>query len=537
MSANGVANSGLGPEDHAESARRGTTEETAPSVVFAHVPRMPIVPPPHDGEDLASWFEFLALRNGLTADQCLASLGFPQPRQFDLVDLSVRPPDDVIHVLAARTGVRHERLKAMSLPSLDYELQSACRQHWTPCRACEEAATLAAGRPIRLLSSRAPWRAICLRHFKLRRPDDVAGDVALPTIKEMLGQLTRNLEVALAQAQGWRFADQHGFLRQQTTVGHFLRFAYVVNSYVQFRIERGGSPGPPIAFRVVRYFGRDEAGYPLALSPDDRNDLALSLLFAMLAMDVLSIITIGARLSSTDEQSEDPGAIAAVTELLSELIPIQTLRLFLSVLSDHEPAARHRLRAISKLVRVLKTRYPRKDAHERALAVFALRHHDMARVLDTLPILDSGLPSRFGRSGPFRRSHIPDDPDGKQRMLRHYALASDWFNGELIADALRRGLKPAAIAASVPIVARQLPDSSRSTTPSAVRSAKEPLPLPLPRTLPDPAEVSRLQATSQHIQDVVRQSMAEVGPRTGRYTRTRFREHMSRLMRAAVRRL
>lgn len=204
------------------------------------------------------------------------------------------------------TGLYPDRLAAMTFIGLDPDLASAALKHNTPCPACTAAAVTSGGRPVSLLGARAAWRVACPMHPSFPRPEEISVGVDLAPIHVRIREILSILDRSAFDPE--ILEDYMPEIRPAVTAGTAVHFAYLLNSFLQVRLETYDTLRDVAVFQVVRTYEPVYHGQPTPLLVDARNDRALSMLLAwqLLAQPIWSLL-VGLRMQALPERANmDP---------------------------------------------------------------------------------------------------------------------------------------------------------------------------------------------------------------------------------------
>lgn len=293
--------------------------------LFTTMPELPVVPLPASGEALGSWVWAIAHTYGLTPRTYLRRLGIPHrwvTKEIER-DLVIQPLPSVMERLQADTGVAPDVVRGMTFFGLDRELEDACRRHHAPCAACVNEAFRRAGRPVGLLHARAAWRIVCPDHPSDPKPMEMADGLPLAPFHGQVRTIITFLDRAAFDPRaiegivGTRMAPAF-------TVAVFLRFVFLLNAHLSVRITEFDELRDWAGFRIRRAFTRSEAGEPLLLPPEERNNPAISLVLAW-QLVVNPLRTLLAGLHTADpvhrKTGRDTSQLIALACLLLEFWP------------------------------------------------------------------------------------------------------------------------------------------------------------------------------------------------------------------------
>ena len=299
--------------------------------VFAGVPVLPVVPLPLHEEDIASWLRSIAETYGLNLTAYLTYLGTPRVQVGTCVaaELILNPSEKLLARIQQDTGLHRDRLAAMTFIGLDPDLASAALNHDTPCPTCTATAVAQAGRPVSLLGARAAWRVVCPLHPPFPRPEEISAGVDLAPVYVRVREILSILDRAAFDPKVLK--AHMPAIHPAVTAGRAVHFAYLLNSFVQVRLEAYDTLRDLAVFQVVRAYEPVQRGRPTPLPVDARNDRALSML---LAWQLLSLPTwallVGLRLQAADGPEVDGDTTArAVFDLLLDVWPGELLSKFI----------------------------------------------------------------------------------------------------------------------------------------------------------------------------------------------------------------
>ncbi|NUB36193.1 TniQ family protein, partial [Azospirillum brasilense] len=297
--------------------------------LFTTVPGLPVVPLPAKGEALNSWVWAIAHTYGLTPVAYLRRLGIPHRWVTKAIDrdLVIQPLPSVMERLQADTGMAPDVVWGMTFVGLDRELENACRRHHAPCAACVNEASRRVGRPVELLHARAAWRIVCPDHPPDPKPMEMADGLPLAAFHGQVRTIITFLDRAAFDPRafegivGTRMAPAF-------TVTVFLRFVFLLNAYLSVRITEFDELRDWAGFRIRRSFTRNEAGEPMRLPPEERNNPAISLVLAW-QLVAAPLRTLLAGLHTVNpvhrKTARDTGQLMALACLLLEFWPGEML--------------------------------------------------------------------------------------------------------------------------------------------------------------------------------------------------------------------
>jgi hypothetical protein len=245
---------------------------------FDRPPKLPVVRIPWPGEALGSWLRAVFELYGFEVQEFMRYLGEDWCNGWYNFDLRIlfRPSQNFFNAVNLVTGISVSRLRNMALEGLDPYLADACFRHYSPCQVCECEAAAGAGRPVMLLHACSPWRVVCPKHppaallAELAYIDNPGGVLA------KIAKLIEELDVLFRKTCNTKSAIEPLY----RVHGDFVRFVYMLNSFVSVRLEFFGEISNRAKFTIVRIFERDEYGIPIDIPRENRNNIGISLLFA-----------------------------------------------------------------------------------------------------------------------------------------------------------------------------------------------------------------------------------------------------------------
>ena len=340
----------------------------------------------------------------------LRRLGIPHRWVTETIarDLVIRPLPSVMERLQADTGVAPEVLRRMTFSGLDRELEEACN-HLVPCAACVDEASRRAGRPVSLLHAWAVWRVVCPDHPPCPKPMEVADGLPLAPFYGQVRTIITFLDRAAFDPRafegivGTRMAPA-------LTVAAFLRFVFLLNAYLSVRITEFDEFRDLAGFRIRRVFTRNEAGDPIPLLPEERNDPAISLVLAwQLVADPMHTLLAGLCTANPVHRKteRDAGQFMALVGLLLEFWPGEMLSLFLTghALSRRDWSGDG---VRTGLAIAATAQWSNDPSHSARLAEAQWNHTAWTRVLfsDAIRSRHAGWRSRFPLDGPFHAGFV-----------------------------------------------------------------------------------------------------------------------------------
>ena len=117
------------------------------------------------------------------------------------------------------------------------------------------------------------------------------------------------------------------------TVAAFVRFVFLLNAYLSVRVTEFDEYRDLAGYRIRHAFSRNEAGEPMPLSPEERNDPAISLVLAwQLVADPMRTLLAGLHTANPVHRKaeRDAGRFMALVGLLLEFWPGEMLSLLLT---------------------------------------------------------------------------------------------------------------------------------------------------------------------------------------------------------------
>lgn len=250
--------------------------------LFDRWPQLPAVPVPWPGEALGGWIKATVRPYGLSVQDFLQRLGvrWSEQRSHFEVHALLNVTEEFLQSLNRVTGISASCLRGMTLSGLegDVDLMSACFRHYSPCLACEREAERGAGRRVELLQARSPWRLLCPKHpdpLLLKEVDHLEGGAGfLQKVREIIQELEDAYKNSLC------IEGSNGDVREKNRLGDFIRFVYLLNSFVFVRPESFDDLWNRAVFRLIHTFERDPKGRPVTLPPETRNHIGISLVLA-----------------------------------------------------------------------------------------------------------------------------------------------------------------------------------------------------------------------------------------------------------------
>lgn len=378
--------------------------------LFTTMPELPVVPLPANGEALGSWIWAIAHTYGLMPGTYLRRLGIPHRWVTEAIarDLVIRPLPSVMERLQADTGVAPEVLRRMTFSGLDCELEEACHHH-VPCAACVDEASRRAGRPVSLLHAWAVWRVVCPDHPPCPKPREVADGLPLAPFYGQVRTIITFLDRAAFDPQAFE-----GIVGKRMapalTAAAFVRFVFLLNAYLSVRVTEFDEFRDLAGFRIRRAFSRNEAGEPVPLPAEERNDPAISLVLAwQLVVDPLRTLLAGLHTTNPVHRKteRDTGQFMALVGLLLEFWPGEMLSLLLTghALSRRDWSGDG---VRTGLAIAATEQWSNDPSHSARLAEAQWNHTAWTRGLfsDAIRNRHAGWRSRFPIDGPFHSGFV-----------------------------------------------------------------------------------------------------------------------------------
>ena len=383
------------------------------ATVFAQVPTLPVVPLPEPEEDIASWLQAIAEIYGLSLTAYLTHLGTPRVAAGTRIaeELILNPSEKLLACIQRDTGLHRDRLTAMTFIGLDPDLASAALNHDTPCPTCTAAAAAAAraGRPLSLLGARAAWRMmVCPLHPPFPRTDEIAPGMDLAPVNVRIREIQSILDRAAFDPD--ILGGYMPTIRPAVSAGTVVHFAYLLNSFLQVRLEAYDTLRDLAVYQVVRSYEPVQRGRPSSLPLEARNDRALSLLLAwqLLSLPTWSLL-VGLRLHPEAAEVEPATTARAVFDMLLDVWPGELLSRFVVGLGFDDPKGTLNPERLTRLSTFLTFPYSNQPDFEAIRRVASEQHAAFVRHLFSDGVIrrPQATYSRFEVNSPVLYRMIP----------------------------------------------------------------------------------------------------------------------------------
>ncbi|PNQ95997.1 hypothetical protein C1S70_26205 (plasmid) [Azospirillum argentinense] len=194
------------------------------------------------------------------------------------------------------------------------------------------------------------------------------------------------------------------------TVAAFVRFVFVLNAYLSVRVTEFDEFRDLAGFRIRQAFSRNEAGEPLPLPPEERNDPAISLVLAwQLVADPMRTLLAGLHTANPVHRKteRDAGQFMGLVGLLLEFWPGEMLSLLLTghALSRRDWSGDG---VRTGLAIAATDQWSNDPSHSARLAEAQWNHTAWTRVLfsDAIRYRHTGWRSRFPIDRPFHAGFV-----------------------------------------------------------------------------------------------------------------------------------
>ena len=249
---------------------------------FSSTPRLPVVPPPVDGESLASWIdavgEVYGFQTGAEFLHDVIGISSRLTKRDDFPRrLMIRPPYPLIDALARETGISRRHLLGMTFDDVHPCLEEAC-YHWlSPCETCESLASMRANRKVSLRGCSSPWRLACHLHPPMPGAGEVGDEVDITSFYCRYSSIVAMLELA-----SFGKIDKNNDIPLSISVESFIRLAHAINSVFKIFIAYYDHDSSSTFYRIDDSYKILESDDKTAVSlaKDRRNTMPVSAMFA-----------------------------------------------------------------------------------------------------------------------------------------------------------------------------------------------------------------------------------------------------------------